>query len=141
MAVFRRPSKFDLLAFFYGQITIGIGNFNDKVIITADTNPGANVITEINQLFHCAFKNILQLSLGRIDRYSFRTKRQSLEKSDRMRCSSVMIPSQTMILFRTPCLCKRTIQLVNRTSRDVQKGKRTQINRRLLILTGRVARK
>ena len=83
-AVFSGPSEFDLLTFFNGKMTIRIGNFDNKIFIAADTHPGANVIAKVNQLIDCAFENILQLFTGRIDRYSFRTKRQAGSVTDRI---------------------------------------------------------
>jgi len=56
-----------------------------------------------------------------------------------MRPSSPMMPSATSASLITPWLCRSTIQLVVRTSSDVQNGSSTRIIRRFDLLSGSVA--
>jgi hypothetical protein len=46
-AINGRPSKLDLLTFIYNHMTLGVGDLDDKFIITANINSGANMVPKI----------------------------------------------------------------------------------------------
>ena len=83
-AVLRGPPQLDLLIPIDDKMALRIGNFNDKIIITANPHPRTDMITQVNEFFSGAFKHIFDASRLRIDENSFRAEGEAGPVADRI---------------------------------------------------------
>src|SRR5690242_13435418 len=70
--IFRFPSNCDRGA----RLELGgafvVWHFDDEIVMPADRNPGADMVSEIDQLLHAGTEDVRHAALGGIDHHAFR---------------------------------------------------------------------